>query len=231
MLFNSDPYVMLVASLPATGPLLSDKEPPISRLHLYERFNMLAPEDRAELDALISVFGWASLDPAESDAEFLERAGRIVASVRGADLRRAAHDRLEIRTLIAALRRRHAGEDAPADDVRWGYGRFVEQIRANWGVSDFGVGRAFPWVLAAREKLEAGDTVGFERIALEAAWNSGTRCELGHAFDFEAVVFYALRWSLNERWSRYDADTAGTRFAGLLDAAFANYEPEYQAAA
>jgi hypothetical protein len=231
MLFNSDPYVMLVASLPAIGPLLSDKEPPINRTRLFERLNMLAPEDRAELDAMTSVFAWASLDPTESDAEFLERAERIVASVRGEDLRRAAHDRLEIRTLIAALRRRHAGEDAPPDGVRWGYGRFVEQIRANWGAPDFGVGRAFPWVLAAREKLEAGDTVGLERIVLEAAWNSGTRCELGHAFDYEAVVFYALRWSLNERWSRYDADTAGTRFAGLLDAAFVNYEPDFQAEA
>jgi hypothetical protein len=150
----------------------------------------------------------------------------VVSSLRGEDLRRAARDRLEIRTLIAALRRRHAGEDAPAEGVRWGYGRFVDVIRANWGAPDFGVGRAFPWVLAAKDKLEAGDTVGFERIALEAAWNSGTRCELGHAFDYEAVIFYVLRWSLNERWARYDADAAGTRFAGLLDAAFENYEPE-----
>ncbi len=231
MMFNSDPYVMLVASLPAIGAFLCDKEPPINRTRLFDRLKMLAPEDRAELDALISVFSWAALDVTEDDAAFLERAGRVVSSLRGEDLRRAARDRLEIRTLIAALRRRHAGEDAPADDLRWGYGRFVDVIRANWGSPDFGVGRAFPWVLAAREKLEAGDTVGFERIALEAAWNSGTRCELGHAFDYEAVIFYVLRWSLNERWSRYDADTAGTRFAGLLDAAFENYEPEYQAAA
>jgi hypothetical protein len=231
MLFSSDPYVMLVASLPATGPLLSDKEPPINRARLFQRLDMLAPEDRAELDALISVFSWAALDAGEDDAAFIERAGRIIDAVRGEDLRRAARDRLEIRTLIAALRRRHAGEDAPAEGVRWGYGRFVEVIRAHWGTPDFGVGRAFPWVLAARDKLESGDTVGLERIALEAAWNSGARCELGHAFDYEAVVFYCLRWSLNERWARYDADAAGARFAGLLDAALANHEPESQAAA
>jgi hypothetical protein len=231
MMFNSDPYVMLVASLPAIGPLLSDKEPPINRARLFERLKMLAPEDQAELDNLVSIFSWAALNVTESDAAFLERADRVVSSLRGEDLRRAARDRLEIRTLIAALRRRHAGEDAPAEGTRWGYGRFVDVIRAHWGAPDFGVGRAFPWVLAAKDKLDTGDTVGFERIALEAAWNSGTRCELGHAFDYEAVIFYVLRWSLNERWARYDADAAGTRFAGLLDAAFENYEPRYQAAA
>lgn len=231
MMFQSDPYVMLMASLPAIGPLLSDKAPPINRTRLFERLDMLAPEDRAELDSLISIVSWAALDPAEDDAAFLERAERIINSVRGEDLRRAARDRLEIRTLIAALRRRHAGEDAPAGSLRWGYGRFVEVIRANWGAPDFGVGRAFPWVLAAKDRLEAGDIVGLERIVLEAAWNSGTRSELGHAFDYEAVVFYVLRWSLNERWSRYDPDAAGTRFSGLLDAAFVNHESTYQAAA
>lgn len=231
MLLASDPYVMLIGSLPAIGPLLSDKEPPINRMRLYERLNMLEPKDRAELDALISIVSWAALDAGEDDAAFLERAERIVAAVRGEDLRRAARDRLEIRTLIAALRRRHAGEDAPADGVRWGYGRYVEKIRAHWGEPDFGVGRMFPWVLAAREKLEAGETTALERIVLEAAWNSGTRQELGHAFDFQAVAFYLLRWSLNERWARYDADAAGARFAALLDAAFVQNEPTFQAAA
>lgn len=231
MMFSSDPYAMLMASLPAIGPLLSDKEPPINRTRLYERLNMLEAEDRAELDALISIVSWAALEIGEDDAAFLDRATRIVESVRSADLRTAAHDRLEIRTLVAALRRRHAGEDAPAEGVRWGYGRYVEVIRAHWGAPDFGVGRMFPWVLAAKEKLEAGETAALERILLEAAWNSGTRCELGHAFDYEAVAFYLLRWSLNERWARYDADEAGSRFAELLDAAFVNYEPTYQAAA
>jgi hypothetical protein len=230
MLFASDPYVMLIGSLPAIGPLLSDKEPPINRTRLDERLKMLEPEDRAELDALGTIVSWAALDPSEDDVAFLERAERIVAAVRGEDLRRAARDRLEIRTLIAALRRRHAGEDAPPDGVRWGYGRFVERIRAHWGEPDFGVGRIFPWVLAAKEQLEAGETTALERIVLEAAWNSGTRHELGHAFDFEAVAFYLLRWSLNERWARYDADAAAARFAALLDAAFVRNETTLQAA-
>lgn len=231
MLFASDPYAMLIGSLPAIGPLLSDKEPPINRARLEERLKMLEPDDRAELDALISIVSWAELDAGEDDAVFLERAERVVTAIRNDDLRSAARDRLEIRTLVAALRRRHAGEDAPADGTRWGYGRHVERIRAHWGEPDFGVGRMFPWVLAAKEQLEAGETVALERTVLEAVWNSGAGLQFGHAFDFQAVAVYLLRWSLNERWARYDADAASARFATLLDAAFVQNKPTYQATA
>lgn len=231
MLFSSDPYVMLISSLPAIGPLLSEREPPINRTRLMERLQMLEPEDRAELDALISIISWYALDISEEDAAFLKRAEAVLAALRSEDLRHAVRDRLEIRTLLAALRRRHAGLDAPPEGLRWGHGRFIEMIRANWAVPDFGLSLMFPWIREAREKLEAGDTKGLERIVLEAAWNSGTRCELGHAFDFDAVAFYVLRWSLNDRWARYDADIAARRFAELLDEAFSDHEPRIQATA
>ena len=56
---------------------------------------------------------------------------------------------------------------------------------------------------------------------LEAAWAAGERHLALHDFDFEAVVYYVLRWSLVDRWSRYDAEAAAVRFAELLDAAIA----------
>lgn len=220
MIFSGDPYVMLVASLPALGTLLSNRAPPINQTRLEQRLNALDPEDHADLDALRSLLSWSRLGIGDEDAAFVERAVRVIAAVRSDTLRAAASERLEIRTLLAALRRRHRGEDAPAPGTVWGYGRFVETIRANWAVSDFGVGRLFPWVVKAREKLDAGDAAGLERIALQAAWDSGARHAAGHEFDFEAVAFYVLRWSLVDRWSRYDAAAAAARFAELLDAAF-----------
>jgi hypothetical protein len=151
--------------------------------------------------------------------------------LRSEALRNAASERLEIRTLMTALRRRNRGENAPAPKTPWGYGRFVETIRANWTVSDFGVGRSFPWVLKAKEKLEAGDARGLEAIVLQAAWDAGARHLAGHAFDFEAVAFYVLRWSLIDRWSRYDATAAAARFTDLLDAAFADTAQDFPVAA
>ncbi|MGE5154640.1 MAG: hypothetical protein ACM3ST_11545 [Bdellovibrio bacteriovorus] len=219
---KAPPYVMLMASLPALGPLLSERAPPISETRLERRLRELSPEDHAELERLRSLASWNRLDMAEEEAAFLARARSVIDGVRSPAIRALAQDRLEIRTLIAALRRRHAGEEAPAPGTPWGYGRFVETIRSNWGVPDFGVGRAFPWIAAAKEKLESGDRAGLERIVLEAAWAAGERRLALHDFDFEAVVLYVLRWSLVDRWSRYDAEAAAVRFAELLDQALAD---------
>ena len=213
------PYVALVASLPAPGTLLAAKAPPINRLQLEARLRWLAPADRADLDAARSLVAWTLLDTDDTDAAFVQRAERVLQTIRSETLRHAVRDRLEIRTLIAALRRRHAGEDAPPPGERWGFGRYVATIRANWTAPDFGVGQAFTWVRAAREKLEADDRMAFERIALEAAWASGARHLADHAFDLEAVAWYVLRWSLVDRWSVYDPDAAAVRFAELVDGA------------
>ena len=222
MMGEPPPYVMLMASLPALGPLLSEKAPPISEARLERRLRELSPEDRAELEGLRTLASWMPLGLAEDETAFLARAKLVIDGVRSQAIRALARDRLEIRTLLAALRRRHAGEEAPTPGAPWGYGRFVETIRANWGAPDFGVGRAFPWILAAKERLESGDRAGLERIALEAAWAAGERHLALYDFDFEAVVYYVLRWSLVDRWSRYDAESAAVRFAELLDAAIAD---------
>ena len=231
MMFATEPYVMLVASLPHVGTLLSNRAPPINQVRLEQRLKELDPEDRAELEALRSLLSWSRLEIGDEDAAFVARARQIIEAAHSETLRAAASERLEIRTLMAALRRRHRGEDAPAPGTVWGYGRYVDTLRANWAAPDFGVGRAFPWVLAAKEKLEAGDAQGLERITLQAAWDSGARHAAGHEFDFEAVAAYALRWSLVDRWSRYDAAAAATRFTELLEAAIADNAQNFLEAA
>ena len=223
-------YVTLMASLPAVGPLLTNKAPPINEVRLHQRLKWLTPEDQTQVETLRSLLAWTRLDMGETDEAFLARAKRLLGDVRSDALRAAARDRLEIRTLLAALRRRHAGEDAPLPGTAWGFGRFVTTIRANWGAPDFGVGRAFPWVLAARERLEADDRPGRERIILDAAWAAGERHLGGHDFDLEAVAWYLGRGSLVDRWSRYDADAAAERFAELLDDALTD-SPSFLAAA
>jgi hypothetical protein len=218
MTLSSERYVMLMASLPYIG-LLSEKEPPINRTRLLGRLKMLEPDDREELNRLNSILSWSQIDTGNDDAAFVARAAKIISSVRSPVLKAVARDRLEIRTLMSALRRRHAGEEASALEPSWGFGRYVDQIRANWSLPDFGLGRSFAWLSSAKEKLESGDSAGLERILLDAAWNAGARQELGHEFDLEAVALYLIRWSIAERWSRYDAGVASTRFAELLTAA------------
>ncbi len=230
MIGTLPPYVTLVASLPAVGPLLTNKVPPINEVRLAQRLKWLTKEDQAQIETLRSLLAWTRLDMTETDEAFVARADRLLRGVHSAPLRAAVRDRLEIRTVLAALRRRHAGEEAPPPGTVWGFGRFVATIRANWGAPDFGVGRAFPWILTAKERLESDDRPGLERVALEAAWAAGERHLGGHDFDLEAVALYLARWSLVDRWARYDTDAAAARFTELLDEALSD-SPSVLAAA
>jgi hypothetical protein len=217
-IWEAEPYVRLMASLPSIG-LLGEKKPPINRARLMERLKALTPEHRAEYEAARSILSWESIALGDDDAAFLDRVEQVLPTISGPDLRAAIIERLELRTAIAALRRRHDGEEAPALGVRWGYGRHVGTIRANWTLPDFGLGRTYPWLARAKEMLERGETADLERLALEEAWAAIDRRARGHAFDAQAVGFYIMRWALADRWARYDAEAAAVRFGEMLDAA------------
>lgn len=214
-----EPYVMLMASLPAHGPLLANATPVISAIRLEERLGFLLPEDRADLERLGDALAWSRIPLGTDDATYLASLHRIMCTIRNECLRNMIRDRLEVRTLLAALRRRLAGEEALAPGTAWGYGRYVETIRKNWNLPDFGVTHSFPWVNKARERLEADDSAGVERIALQAAWDATSRYANGHFFDFEAVACYLVKWYLADHWVHYDVAISTARFSALLDAA------------
>lgn len=211
-------YVQLIASLPALGPLLGAKSVPISALRLTKRLNdMLRSEHKAELDAAENVLGWHKIPLAMSDDEFLGKARDAVSRLKNPTLRRLAEARLEMRTLIAALRRRESGQDAPAANIAWGYGRNLKRIRNNWRDPSFGLAHAHTWLPTFREKLESGDMAGGERLVLEVSWRQADHLMGFHTFDFEAVALYVARWHLLDRWTRYDAEAAAARFGKLLE--------------
>lgn len=226
---GKDSYILLVSSLPDLGGFLEAHVPPISRSQIEERLGMLSSEDRAELEAMVDVLSWEHLRIGDDDATVLARADKVMASLSSETLRHLFRDRLEIRTVITALRKRYAGEDAPAPQTPWGYGRFRETIRANWSDPAFGISRAFPWVIEARDKLESGDTAGMERIILKAVWDSIDRYADNHTFDLEAVAIYLLRWSVVDNWAHYDTAAATTRFSHLLDEALTDAIPTFEA--
>jgi len=210
-------YVQLMASLPALGPVLGAKSVPISALKLSKRLrDMLKPEHKAQIDAAEGVLDWHEIPLRMSDDEFLVRAGDVVARLKNPTLRRLVEEVLEARTLIAALRRRESGQDAPPANAPWGYGRQLKRIRNNWRDPSFGLSHAYTWLLPFKEKLASGDTAGSERLVLEVAWRQADRLVGFHTFDFEAVALYVVRWHLLDRWTRYDAEGAAVRFGKLI---------------
>jgi hypothetical protein len=210
-------YATLVASLPYQASLLAAKQTPISRINLDQRLRMLDADDAEQLRLVEGLLEWHRLSGDESEADLQQRTSKTVRKLEGPFLRTIVRDRLELRTVVAAMRRRRLGRDAPGPGEAWGYGRWLGQIRKNWSDPAFRLDNVFPWAVEASRLMQSGDWVGVERLLLSQTWQMVGRAGWGHYFDFEAVVVYVLRWSAIDRWTRYDAVGAAERFAKLVD--------------
>lgn len=217
---KSDRYAALLASLPYHGPLFGAKQTPLSRIRLNQRLALLDPLEAQDLSDARRLIEWAQQEPGMSDAEAVARARRLIDGITSPFVRELVTWRLEMRTLLAALRRRHRGERAPRDR-RWGFGRWVSRIAAHWNEPGFGLERAFPWLAEAARLLERGTPVELERLLLGVGWDHLERVSDGHYLDFEAVVIYVLRWDMIARWTTYDGDEAVRRFDELIEQAMA----------
>ncbi len=221
----SDPnqYTALISSLPHQPALFTEKQTAVSRIRLEQRLGQLDDEDAQVLQQIENIVSWEHLDFEVADADIVQRAKRVIEGLPEGFLREAALWRLETRTIFAALRRRKAGESAPAAQEVWGHGRWVDHIRRHWGEPDFRLSGVFPWIGEANRLITAGDTVGLQRLLLIEVWQHLGRMGWEHEFDFAAVVLYVLRWSEIDGWSRYDAERAAERFDELLTEGLGEY--------
>lgn len=220
---DTDPYVMLVSSLPGVQALFLTKQPPLSRLKLDRRLRVLTPEDAATLKLVEDALDWRQLPMAASEQDVIDRGRQAMARVENETLQLIVRDRLEIRTCIAALRRRSRGEGPPAAGTAWGFGRWVGHIARNWTEATFRLDGTFPWLIEADRLMRDDDTIALERLLLEQSYKSLKRRAGEHAFDFEAVVIYVLKWSIVDRWARYNAEAAARRFEDLTEAGLGSF--------
>ena len=218
-----DAYIMLISGLPRPEALFLAKRPPLSRLKLDRRLRVLAPEDAAVLRLVEQVLDWTALPITLTDAEIMARARTAMEKIENETVRSILRDRLEIRTCVAALRRRHRGEQAPAPGTVWGFGRWVRHIARNWTEPAFRLDLVYPWLREADKLLKAGDTMALQRLILEQAWKILRRHTGEHAFDFEAVVIYVLAWDIVENLVKYDSEAAARRLEALTDAGLGEY--------
>lgn len=212
-------YAMLVCGLPALPQaLFGEHLAPISRLQLDRRLALLTPEDARQLATLEDVLHWDRLSLNLSDAQAVQAFRAGMASLPPGLPRAVAQWRLEDRTVLAALRRRHLGRPAPAPGELWGCGRLLERIQRAWHEPVFGLERHLPWAAEAARLLASGDSSGLERLLLGHTWDGLGRQGAGHYFDFEAVAIYVLKWDILRRWSGYNGVAALRRFMELSDA-------------
>lgn len=215
-------YTTLMASLPPLGGLFEARSPAISRLKLERRLTLLEDGDRRSLDLAISILSQSMRpqdpDGGPSDARLLEEARTFFAQVTNPLLRHLVSHRLDLRTVLAALRRRNRGEVDPPLGQPWGFGSWEATIERHWKEPTFRLEAVFPWIVETARLLEADDLINLERLHFSVIWKEIDRVALGHHFDFEAVMIYLARWGLVERWCSFDAQAATARFRQLVSA-------------
>ncbi len=221
----SDPnvYIMLMASLPNPEALFLAKRPPLSRLKLERRLRVLKPEDARALKLTEQALHWGEMPLNVTDEEIVNRAKKAMREIESETVRLFIRNRLEIRTCMVALRRRHRGEQAPAPGTVWGFGRWTAHIARNWNEGTFRLDKVFPWLRQADKLLKDGDALPLQRLVMEQAWTSVNRLKGQHLYDFEAVVAYVIKWNIVDRWGQYDNEKAAKRFEDLTQAALGDH--------
>jgi len=210
-------YTMLMASLPPHPmSLWNFKNKPVTRLHFERQLKLLTEQDTQQLAAIESVLHWHKMQEANSDAEISVEAERVIQSINNPTLQKAIIWRLELRTVITAIRRRKLGLNPPAKNEPWGYGQVVPFIRNNWHVDDFSLSRRFPWLMQAKTLFETDQSLELEKLLLNLSWQYYESIGQGHYFDFEAVVIYALRWDIVSRWTKCDEQAAMKHFEEIV---------------
>ena len=214
-----EPYYTLIASLPALPPFESAERLPINRERLDRRLRMLTDEDAAMLALARRLTDWQQpLDL--PDADFVRRYRAEADGLANPGVAVLVAFRLELRTVIGALRRRDAGQPAPQGD--WGVGPWLRRLTDHWTEPDFGLRAVLPWLPALRERLAAGDHLGTERQVFGMVWDRCRRTADGRAFALEAVAAYVFRWDILRRWLSHDAEAAAARIERLARDALRN---------
>ena len=220
----SDRYVTLMASLPPHVPsLFANRQTPISRLKLDERLQMLEPQDVSDLALIEDLMHWDRMGMETTDAQMIERGKRARDRLENEFIKDIVRWRLERRTVVAALRRRHLGHSVPSAGSKWGYGAWMKMIESHWHEQSFGLERIYPWLPEADRLLKESDFLALERMLLSQVWGYYGRVVGDHYFDFEAVVVYVLRWDVIDRWSRYNGEAAARRFDRMVESALGDY--------
>jgi hypothetical protein len=221
--FEDRTYYTLVASLPALPYFETAERLPINRDRLEQRLTMLLPEDRETVHLAEAFLTWQRRRPERSDAAFVEEYRRSAFRFRSRPLREMIDERLQVRTVVAALRRRALGQGPPERGRPWGIGPHVLRIERHWHEPDFGLRHVHPWLPGLRERLEAGDALGVERRLMALVWAGLRRAAEGQAFGFVAVLAYLFQWDIVRRWLSYNADAAEARLERLTGEAVGEY--------
>jgi hypothetical protein len=217
MNWQKNRYTLLMASLTPHEPqLFAHKQPLVSVYQLNKRLAWLHPDDAEQLDNIRRILDWSAVNDL-ADTGFIQAAQYLLDTLDNTFLRNIVSWRLELRTLVAAVRHKHHQPEQAMKPEYLLMTKFGRDILSNWQLDDFGLRYRFPWLLDVNQWIQQQRYWQLERFLLNLAWQYYDRQSQGHYFDFEAVVIYVLRWELRQRLNLYDGQKARQRFVELLE--------------
>ena len=213
-------YAMLIASLPPHALSLWDvQNKSLSRVQLDRHLSLLSVEDKQILDNIEAALHWAKMPSIKQAQLAAKNADQLLSILDNYFLEDVVIWRLQIRTIMAAIRYRKL-KPSLKDAVEFqGYGEVVSRIKKNWQTEDFSLNNRFPWVKEANQLFNTNETVALEKLLLNLSWQHYEKIGQGHYFDFEAVIIYVLRWDIINRWAKNDEQKAMEQFELLVEQA------------
>ncbi|MGQ7241931.1 hypothetical protein ACUN9V_00545 [Salinicola sp. V024] len=208
-------YITLLSSLPHLRQPFHWERPPISRIQLESRLDLLTATDRRQVARIQTLIQPYSAATVMDDATLLHQAERLLDELESRCLCRWIVWRLQLDVLTAALRRRHHGETTPGPLARLPVvGR---QLDRYWAHPTFTLERRYPYLTTLVPLIEQGDSLATEQALLTLCWHYFSQQRAEAPYGFEDVVLYLFRWWLVERSCQRDESQARQRFTLLLE--------------
>ena len=85
----------------------------------------------------------------------------------------------------------------------------------------------YPWFTRAVKFHKQNNPLELEKLLLEQAYQLLQRLSARHSFDFEAVVFYVLKWNIVNRMVEYNSVAALKRFKELTRQGMENWHYQH----
>jgi hypothetical protein len=209
-------YYMLLASLPVLKRFDLAERLPISRERLMNRMAMLQPEDMVLLDYATDFFVWFRQSATRSDEAMAESYQRLADVLSKRQLEILFELPINLRTIIAALRRRYLDRGAPEAGEQWGVGPLAPHISRNWEATDFRLHAVYPWISDARTYIETGAARELERLLGNLLWKHFDRPAPEGPFGIGAITAYFFKWGVLNQWLSHDTAGALERFDELV---------------
>ncbi len=210
-------YYTLVASLPVLPPHFDVERTPITAPRLGERLRQLTQEDSDMLRQLADFFSWDRQLIERTDEQIADDYQRLL-QVRHPLILKIVRHRINVRTIVSALRRRNQGADGPV-----ALGPLAKSIKRSWNDPTFRLHPRFPWIEQFEQRMLAGDAMQAERLLFEFTWSLWCRMAAEFTFSFEAILLYVARWEIIHRWASRNAEAGQIRFDKMIEETLGEY--------